>query len=138
MRYLSIAAATVVAGLAAPAVAQQASETQGPGASAAGLSAEDLREFEDMEVPRLGISVDNLQDMDVVGPDGERIGEVEEVLIDADDRIVAVAVEAGGFLGVGDHEAILGVDQLALASGRDQLVISMTAEELRSLPEWDD
>ena len=139
MRYFSTVVAFVaVAGLSAPAVAQQASEPQAPGTPAAGIAAGDLREFEDMEVPRLGISVDELEDMDVVGPDGEQIGEVEQVLIDRDDRIVAVAVEAGGFLGIGDHEAILGIDQLALASDRDQLVISMTAEELRSLPEWDD
>ena len=98
----------------------------------------EFREVEDgsLQVPPFNKSVDDLEDMDLVSASGDEIGEVEEVLMDASGQPTALAVEAGGFLGIGEKNVVIGLDQLRLEN--DQLVTSMTKEQLEGLPEWDD
>jgi hypothetical protein len=97
-----------------------------------------LLELEDMPIARLGATVQEVEDMDVVGPDGAEIGEVEEILVDASGMVVALTVEVGGFLGIGESEAVVMIDQLGLAADRNSLVASLTREQIELLPEWDD
>lgn len=87
-------------------------------------------------VAPFNISVDDLEEMDVYGPGGEEIGEVEEVLAGPDGQPGALAVEAGGFLGVGDRTVVVGLDQLRAEN--DRLVTGLTKEQIEGLPEWDD
>jgi hypothetical protein len=68
-------------------------------------------EDDDMLVQILNRTVDDIEDMDLKNADGDKVGEVEEVLIDASGQPVAIAVEVGGFLGVGDREVVLGLDR---------------------------
>jgi sporulation protein YlmC with PRC-barrel domain len=78
-----------------------------------------------------------LDDMKVVGPNGEKIGKVSDVLIDpSSGKVVAVAVEAGGFLGMGDKDVVVGLDQLRFENGH--FVTSVTKEQMKTLPEWKD
>ncbi len=77
-----------------------------------------------------------LDDMKVVGANGDKIGEINEVLIDPSGKVIAVAVEAGGFLGMGDKDVIVGLDQLQLQG--DHFVTSMTKEQMKALPQWKD
>ena len=79
-------------------------------------------------------SVDQVEDMKVYGPDGKKIGEIEEVLEDSDGQIRAVVVEFGGFLGFGDTEVIVPLDQLQPAKSR--FTTKLTQEKLSSFPEW--
>lgn len=97
-----------------------------------------LVELEDLPIARLGVTVQEIEDMEVVGPDGTEIGEVNEVLVDAGGTVVAVTVEVGGFLGIGESEAVMLIDQLGLSADRDDLVSSLTREQIEALPEWDD
>lgn len=127
--------AAAVAAMIAPgpvALAQQDQPTE------PALDVSQLREFEKQMVDRLGITVDQLEDMDIIGPDGDEIGEVEDVLVDADGNIIAVSAEFGGIFGVGDREVVLRLDQIGLEEGRRNLVVSMTREEIDALPVWDD
>ena len=80
------------------------------------------------------LTVDQVEDMKVYGPDGKKIGEIEEVLEDGDGQIRAVVVEFGGFLGFGDTEVIVPLDQLQPDKGR--FTTSLTQEKLSSFPEW--
>jgi ribosomal 30S subunit maturation factor RimM len=77
-----------------------------------------------------------LGDMNVVNPAGEKIGEVEEVLMDTSGKVVAVAVEVGGFLGIGDDDVIIPLDQLRLEN--NQLMTALTKEQIEVLPKWED
>lgn len=108
------------------------------GAATAPAGAAGLREAEDesLIVQPFNVSIDDLEDMDVFTPAGEEIGEVDEVLVDAAGNVVAVAIEAGGFLGMGDKRVVVGLDRLRLENQR--LVTEMTKEQLEALPEWDD
>lgn len=139
--FKEISAALLLAAAMQPmtiAQAQQGPEPQRPDAAPPALVVSELRELDDVEVPRLGITIDRLEDMDIVGADGEEIGEVEEILVDRDGRIVAVAAEFGGFLGIGEREVVIRLDQLAVQSNREKLVVAMTREQLMALPEWGD
>lgn len=102
-----------------------------------GLDPTGLHEAEDDAalVPGLEMSVDDLEDMELVGANGEEIGEVEEVLADSSEQPAAVVVEAGGFLGIGEKSVLIGLDRLTLTG--DRLVTQMTKEEIEALPEWE-
>ncbi len=43
---------------------------------------------------------ENLEEKEVYTPDGQGLGEIDDVLIDQSGRVVAVIIEVGGFLGI--------------------------------------
>lgn len=126
MKRTLIAAALPLALFAGPALAQQTAAPAG------------LVEVEDeaMVVEAYSLSVDELDDMDIYSAGGDKIGEVEDVLMDAEGKIVALTAEVGGFLGIGEKEVILQLDQVQRQG--DRLTVNMTEEQLEQLPEWDD
>lgn len=73
---------------------------------------------------------------EIHGLGGERIGEIEEVLMNPAGEIVAFTVEVGGFLGIGDREVIIDLAQLQREGGR--FFVTLTREQIEALPEWDD
>ena len=77
-----------------------------------------------------------VDDIDVTTADGQKLGEIEDVLIDTDGRPVSFAVEIGGFLGIGDHEVALPIDALTYENG--VYVSKMTEVQISNLPRWDD
>lgn len=123
--------AAVIVLVSLPAVVQAQDATQPRDSS-------QLRELDELPVPRLGITAGKLQRMDIVGADGDEIGEVEEVLVDRDGRVVAIVAEFEGFLGIGEHEVVVWLDQLAIQDDGDKLVTTMTQEQFENLPKWDD
>ena len=125
-------AAALTLGAAGLAGAQQATTT----APAAGVTGLHEADDDDMMVQPFNVSVDDLEDMELYGPGGEEIGEVEEVLADGSGQPVAVAAEVGGFLGVGERSVTIGLDQLRLDG--EHLVSGLTKEQLEALPEWED
>lgn len=115
-------ASAIILGLLAPALAQQQPV---------------LREADDdLVVAAFNRSVDEIEDADLLNAAGEEIGEVEEVLVDAGGRAVAIVADVGDFLGIGDKEVIIGLDLVELRG--DDLVTTLTREELAGLPIWDD
>ena len=91
-------------------------------------------ENDDMIVPQLNASVDDVEDMDIYDSAGRKIAEVEAVVIDGTGTVRGLVIEHGGLLGIGSREAILEIGNVQLKDGR--LVINMTEEQLPSLPEW--
>jgi hypothetical protein len=89
-----------------------------------------------MMVEHFNLSVDQLEDMDIHGAGGERIGEIDEVLMTSEGKITAVAVEVGGFLGIGDKEVVMELGQLRREG--DSLMTDVTKEQIKALPSWDD
>ncbi len=101
-------------------------------------AAETLVEVEDdtTQVEMFGKSVDEIEDMDVIGADGENIGEVEEVLATPDGKVSAISVEVGGYFGIGDREVIFGMDEVEFKDNK--LTTSLSKDEIEKLPDWDD
>ena len=100
------------------------------------ISAYKEAEDDDMVVQPFNLAVDDLEDMDLKRAGGDDIGEIEEVLIDAGGEPAAVTVEVGGFLGIGEREVVLGLDQLELMD--DHFVTTADKAALEAMPEWED
>lgn len=100
-------------------------------------SAADYAEVDDdsMMVEAYGMTVEELEDLDVFTADGVRIGEVEEALVDSTGTVSAVAVEFEGFTGLKDKEVIVRLDALTLDGTR--LITDLDESEAASLPRWD-
>ena len=87
-------------------------------------------QYRDVEDDRLlvqpfNMTVGQIDHMDVVSATGERIGEVDGVLMDAAGRLAAMRVE------VGDSKAAVGFDQLRVEG--PHLVTSLTRAEVEAL-----
>ncbi|MBM2293529.1 PRC-barrel domain-containing protein [Sulfitobacter pseudonitzschiae] len=79
----------------------------------------------------------DIDDIDVIGSDGGKIGEVETVLVDDAGMPVAVVVEINdGFLDLGDSDVIMQMDTLTWKDGR--YATTMTSDDISGLPMWDD
>lgn len=101
--------------------------------------------IEDGSVYRLELTPD-----DTVWANGEgyteidanwnKIGEISDVLLDKNGQMIAVVAGIGGFLGVGDRDVILPLENVRFAKGDDNTynyVTNLTKEELEKLPEVD-
>ncbi len=71
---------------------------------------------------------DRVEDQNVYGADGKEIGEIEDVLLNADGTVAAVVVEVGGFLGIGEKDVL--VDWSALEITRDGKTLRIAAPTL--------
>ncbi|MEP7452432.1 PRC-barrel domain-containing protein [Phyllobacterium sp. SB3] len=72
--------------------------------------------------------------------DAASIGEVKDVVLNPEGRAEAAIVGVGGFLGVGEKEVAVGLDQLSWTEKPDKkrwLVIATTREELDKAPAYD-
>ena len=90
---------------------------------------------DDMVVQPFGVSVDDLEDMDIYSAGGDEVGGIEAVLVDGTGKPVAIAADVGGFLGVGDKDVVIGLDQVTKSGER--LTVAMTKEQIEALPEFD-
>ncbi|HEX5795836.1 MAG TPA: PRC-barrel domain-containing protein [Geminicoccaceae bacterium] len=126
LKHASLCAAAVLALAPLAAAAQQSLDVSGY------KEAED----DDLVVEPFNLSVDQIEDMDVKTAAGEEVGDVEEVLTDASGQPVAVSLEVGGFLGIGEREVVVGLDQLQLAD--DDFVIDADKAMVEGLPDWKD
>jgi hypothetical protein len=74
----------------------------------------------------------------VLGPAGEDLGRVVNVLVDQAGRTRAAVIDFGGFLGVGSRKIAVAWDQLAFkpGAGDRQLVLNMTREQIQGAREY--
>jgi sporulation protein YlmC with PRC-barrel domain len=87
------------------------------------------------------LTVDNLTGATVVGPTGDDIAEVGDILLSQDGQVEAMLIDFGGFLGIGQKRVAVGMENLEFASneGGDLLVYTdFTQEQLEAQPEFDE
>lgn len=78
--------------------------------------------------------VESLLGREVMGPAGEKIGRVVDVLVSREGELRAAVIDFGGFLGVGTRKVAVAWSTLRFTP--DGPVLSMTADELRVTPEY--
>jgi hypothetical protein len=76
------------------------------------------------------------EDMDVVTADGDKIGEIEEILVDNTGVPAGFLLEIGGFLGLGESDVSVPLD--ALSWDGTAYVSKMTVEQLEALAPFDE
>lgn len=69
---------------------------------------------------------------------GDKLGEVNEIVVQPDGKISGVVLDVGGLLGVGARSVMLDWDKLELVErdGRDVLMTKATEESLEAMPEY--
>ncbi|MFY0990215.1 PRC-barrel domain containing protein [Halomonas sp. C05BenzN] len=91
-------------------------------------------------------SADALLDADayLMSDPDERIGDVEDVLLDDDMQVQALVIESGATLGLGGREIVLDNEHYRLDARTEEdgepvyrLLVDASAEELGELPEYD-
>ena len=119
-RHLLIAALAGVLALAGPAaLAQDAPKAQ-------------------PQNPLMEMTSQDLVGKKVVNQEGEEVGEIEDIVIGTDDKVVQAVVSVGGFLGVGEKNVAVSFDELQ--PGRDEAVLMNRAsvEDLKQRPAYDE
>ena len=85
---------------------------------------------------RDGTYMQSVEDMDVRNSDGEKLGEVEEILIDSDGQPAGFLIEIGGWFDLGDAD--VNVPLNALTWDGESYVSKMTLDQLENLQPFDE
>jgi len=92
------------------------------------------------EVPAGEIRSEELVGTTVYGANDENIGEIGDVVLSTDGKVDSVIIDVGGFLGMGEKEVALGMDNLAFMTDKDgnrYLYTSFSKEQLDAAAAYD-
>ncbi len=83
----------------------------------------------------LMISSEGLEEM-------ENIGQINEIVLSQDGQVRAFVIGVGGFLGMGDHDVAIAMDEVMFAANADDptqvyIVVDTSAEMLKTAPAFD-
>lgn len=87
---------------------------------------------------RNGLSANRLVGMDVRGKRGNSLGEVQHLIVGAQGKVTAIAVESGGFMNIGDTHFRIPWNQVEFGRDMDHVVVPLderTAEQYRDRKE---
>jgi sporulation protein YlmC with PRC-barrel domain len=74
----------------------------------------------------------------VYSPQDESIGDVNDVIVSRDGKVDGIVVGVGGFLGVGEKDVAIKMDQVKMMDTETgiKLVLAMTKDQLAAAPEF--
>jgi sporulation protein YlmC with PRC-barrel domain len=87
------------------------------------------------------IRTDDLVGTTVYGSDDANVGEIGDIVMTQDGKIDAIIIDVGGFLGVGEKEVAVGMDNLAFMSDKDgnnYLYTNLTKDQLDAAAAYDE
>ena len=85
------------------------------------------------------LSADEMIDTAVYGANDTDLGDVNDVIVSPDGKLVAYIIDVGGFLGLGEKPVALDASKLQVTKNADgdmQIHTSLTEEELKSYPTY--
>ncbi|WP_159711100.1 PRC-barrel domain-containing protein [Geminicoccus flavidas] len=91
------------------------------------------QDVETSSVPQNAFSQSELVGQNVLDVAGQKVGRVSDLVIDADQRVEAVVVEVGGFLGMGATPVLLETASLQ-QEGDGTIRVGLSREQLDNLP----
>jgi sporulation protein YlmC with PRC-barrel domain len=122
---IAMTAASVLLGASGASLGQVAGSTQ------LGVAAAEFREITagwSAKRQIMGQSVYNDKD--------ERVGEVEDIIIAPNKAVSYAIIGAGGFLGIGNHDVAIPVNQFKVSEGK-LVLAGATKEALKAIPEFE-
>ena len=105
------------------------------GAVGLACAAEETTQFQ-TSVPSDALAISNYYDQDVYDNQNNKIGDVNDILLDKEGRVSAVIVGVGGFLGMGEKDVAVPFNALKVAEkdGDHYLVMNTSKEALEKAP----
>lgn len=82
------------------------------------------------------VRADDLIGQELENTDGDNVGEIESVIIDADGEVAALIVGVGGFLGIGEREVAIDWNDITVMENGDKIHTMMTKEQLEGMPPY--
>jgi sporulation protein YlmC with PRC-barrel domain len=92
------------------------------------------------EMPMNKIRVKDLVGTTVYDADDASVGEIGDVVLTPDKKADSVIIDVGGFLGIGEKEVAVGMDNLKFMTdknGNKYLYTNFTKEQLKAQPAYD-
>jgi len=84
------------------------------------------------------LSTSTLEGDEVRNPEGEKLGTIEDIMINVDDGCIAYAVLSfGGFLGMGDKLFAVPWETLRVDTNEECFVLNVEKEKLEKAPGFD-
>ena len=74
--------------------------------------------------------------LDIKNAQNETIGEIDDVVVDADGRVQQVVVSVGGFLGVGARSVAISWSEIHFDAQREVAMVNMTKDQLSAQPDF--
>ena len=71
------------------------------------------------QMPADLVRASKLMGVDVYGPDNQKIGDIDEVLLDRQGKVHGIVVGVGGFLGIGQKDVAIPFDQVQWLSNQE-------------------
>lgn len=93
------------------------------------------------EMPAGEMSSEELIGTTVYGANDEMVGEIGDVVLGEGEKVDSIVIDVGGFLGVGEKEVAVGMDNLAFmtdADGNKYLYTGFTKEQFDAQPTYDE
>jgi sporulation protein YlmC with PRC-barrel domain len=82
--------------------------------------------------------VEDITGMNVVNTAGDEIGEVDEIVRDKETGKLSAVISVGGFLGIGDKDVAIPLDELQLQGEQLLAPLAGTEEQLKSRPAYEE
>jgi sporulation protein YlmC with PRC-barrel domain len=73
---------------------------------------------------------------DVLDANGEQIGDISDLILDEQHKVVGFVIATGGFLGVGAHNVGVALGDLTVSTDPKGFTIATSREELEAAPEF--
>ena len=95
-----------------------------------------VQDTEFVNVPSEALTVSTYYNEDVYDPKENKLGDVNDILLEKDGRVSAVIIGVGGFLGVGEKDVAVPFNALKVAEkdGDRYLVMNASKEALEKAP----
>ncbi|GAB3095892.1 PRC-barrel domain containing protein [Aestuariicella hydrocarbonica] len=145
---ITLGAGSLLAEKPTPSVTQDSQSTQRAEQSDSRTAADrqDTRDQSRMQhrgymssAPANGMQASDLIGTEVKTTGDEDVGPVNDLIINKNGQVVAIVVNVGGFLGMGEEAVAIGWDDVTRSgtSDKPELRIDLTRENLRSAPEFE-
>lgn len=90
-----------------------------------------------MDNPLYAMTADELEGRRINNMQGEKLGDIDNIVIDSQDNSLKAVVSVGGFLGIGDKDIVVSLDQMQVGEdGNLMLATDMTEDQLKESPEY--
>ncbi|MBP2290910.1 PRC-barrel domain-containing protein [Azospirillum rugosum] len=82
-------------------------------------------------------SAEHLLGKNVYGKDNEKVGEVEDIILDTNGQAKQIVISSGGFLGIGEKQIAVEYSQANWDQNQDRVQLSgMSRDEVKNMPEF--
>ncbi|MBK3731861.1 PRC-barrel domain protein [Azospirillum brasilense] len=144
MRREIIAAASVLALMTGTAMAQTTSPTTGSPTTGAPTATEMNKSGSATTGSAAGLtggtlaSAENMMGKNVYGTDNEKVGEVEDIILDSNGQARQLVISSGGFLGIGEKQIAVDIGNANWDAQQERVQLSgMTRDQVKEMPEFE-